>query len=102
MDATSDPTADIVMDATSDPTADILIDIDNLATNDLTEDVNYNPNAMEFEYIPSDVELEYLSPLSNQKTGLQLFEKEFRNKLCRCRGKNSNFKSGRKDYKFEL
>jgi hypothetical protein len=32
------------MDATSDPTADILIDVDNLATNDLTEDVNYNPN----------------------------------------------------------
>jgi hypothetical protein len=25
---------------------------------------------MEFEYIPSDVELEYPSPLSNQKTGL--------------------------------
>jgi hypothetical protein len=53
------------MDATSNPAADIVIDVDNQATNDLTEDVNYNPNAMEFEYIPSDVELEYPSYLIN-------------------------------------
>jgi hypothetical protein len=31
------------MDATSEPTADIVIDVDNLATNDSTEYVNYNP-----------------------------------------------------------
>jgi hypothetical protein len=60
----------LLIKGTDDPTVVDVVDVDNLGCYDFAEEENYNPNSMEFDYIPSDVVLEFPSSFADLKTGL--------------------------------